>query len=158
MTNTYTISAFSRYVKLCPEDADPHTKYDLTRTCIEEVALKFLPKNITQERHLAVKILSKKPVKILSKKPVKTSKKTPLTTINKRDIVNTRGRFQTAYDIATAEILQHKTSDIRWSPASMQFMKVRETINKITERKGIPTVQVKGKTLEKRKKRTDELL
>ena len=150
MTNTYTISAFSRYVKLCPEDADPHTKYDLTRTCIEEVALKFLPKNITQERHLAVKILSKK--------PVKTSKKTPLTTINKRDIVNTRGRFQTAYDIATAEILQHKTNDIRWSPASMQFMKVRETINKITERKGIPTVQVKGKTLEKRKKRTDELL
>ena len=107
MTNTYTISAFSRYVKLCPEDADPHTKYDLTRTCIEEVALKFLPKNITQERHLAVKILSKK--------PVKTSKKNSLTTINKGDIVNTRSRFQIAYDIATAEILQHKMNDIRWS-------------------------------------------
>ena len=150
LTNSYTVEVKNRFSELCPEDSNPHDKYQLLTKCVEEVAIKSLPKKRKRkEKSLsALDSIEKARRELENANNLHTQSPTALT---KEKVEETRKKLQDAYDIATAEHLQEQINNLTSLHSSHQHSAAWKTINAITGRKDKPTVTVQGGSAEKRK-------
>ena len=119
-------------------------------TCVEEVALKTLPK----KQKSKPKQLSTHNAVIKARSELKTASnnlENSASDTNKDRVKKAKNNLQIAYDTATAEYIQGQINNISNKHYSQKHSAAWKTINEITGRKDKPTVIVKGGTAEKRK-------
>ena len=113
LTNTYTVSVFKSFSEISTKNSEPRAKYQVIASCVEEVALNTLTKlkknKITQKSLSALDTIIK--AREVFQKQINNYLLSP-TEIANTKVDKARNNLQTAYDIATSEILQEKIKNI----------------------------------------------